>query len=35
MFGKPGNYISVRDERGLKIFEAPIRPAMRTHARAG
>jgi hypothetical protein len=31
-FGKPGNYISVRDEMGLKIFEAPIQSTMRTHA---
>jgi uncharacterized protein DUF6894 len=34
--GKPGNCISVRNEAGLKVFEAPIRSATRTHvARAG
>ncbi|WP_375143954.1 hypothetical protein [Bradyrhizobium sp. Ash2021] len=31
IFGKPGNRIAVRDETGLKIFEAPIRSRMRTH----
>ena len=34
-FGKPGNFISVRDETGLKIFEAPIRSTTRIHARSG
>lgn len=29
-FAKPGNYISVRDESGREIFEAPIKPTIRT-----
>lgn len=29
-FSKPGNCVAVRDETGLKIFEAPIRSTMRT-----
>jgi hypothetical protein len=32
-FAKPGNYISVRDESGIEIFEAPIRSAAYTQAR--
>jgi hypothetical protein len=28
-FARPGNYISVRDESGTEIFEAPIKPAVR------
>ena len=30
-FAKPGNYISVRDDRGTEIFEAPIEAAVRPH----
>jgi hypothetical protein len=26
-FARPGNYISVRDENGAEIFEAPIKPS--------
>jgi hypothetical protein len=29
-FAKPWNYISVRDENGTEIFEAPIKMAART-----
>ncbi len=29
-FAKPGNYISVRDESGREIFEAPIKSTIRT-----
>ena len=29
-FAKPGNYISVRDESGTEIFDAPIKTAART-----
>jgi hypothetical protein len=29
-FAKPGNYISVRDESGTEVFEAPIKSAVRT-----
>jgi hypothetical protein len=32
-FAKPGNYISVRDERGIEIFEAPIGSMADTHVR--
>lgn len=28
-FAKPGNYISVRDESGTEVFEAPIKSAAR------
>jgi hypothetical protein len=30
-FAKPGNYISVRDESGNEIFEAPIKSAVDMH----
>jgi hypothetical protein len=29
-FAKPGNYISVRDDSGAEIFEAPIKSTVRT-----
>jgi hypothetical protein len=29
-FAKPGNYISVRGERGIEIFEAPIKSTSRS-----
>jgi Domain of unknown function (DUF6894) len=31
-FAKPGNYISVRDEKGVEIFEAPIKSTSRPFA---
>jgi hypothetical protein len=30
-FAKPGNYISVRDESGNEIFEAPIKSTVQVH----
>jgi hypothetical protein len=27
-FARPGNYISVRDDRGVEIFKAPIKCSM-------
>ena len=30
-FARPGNYISVRDDRGTEIFKAPIRCSMSAH----
>jgi len=29
-FAKPGSYISVRDESGREVFEAPSKPTIRT-----